>query len=94
LHAQVKLPDVFVHVALASQVLVPVVHSSSSVQVVPSPVKPGLHVHVELPLGQAAFAPQGGQLGFAPPPDPGSPPEPDWPPAPACGLPPAPPVLA
>jgi hypothetical protein len=40
---------VFVHVALASQLSVPAVHSSSSAQVTPSPVYPALHAHVNEP---------------------------------------------
>jgi hypothetical protein len=38
LHAHVKEPGVFVHVAFALQLLIPAVHSFTSVQVTPLPV--------------------------------------------------------
>jgi hypothetical protein len=37
LHAHVNVPEVFVHVAFASQSFVPSAHSSTSVHVLPSP---------------------------------------------------------
>jgi hypothetical protein len=49
LHAHVKLPDVFVHVAFALQLSVFAAHSSTSVQVTPLPVNPLLQAHVKLP---------------------------------------------
>jgi hypothetical protein len=49
LQAQVNAPGVFVQTAFASQLSVPRVHSSASVQVTPLPVYPGLHPQVKLP---------------------------------------------
>ena len=40
-------------VELAPQVAVPALHSSMSVQVLPSPVKPALHAQVKLPTDHA-----------------------------------------
>ena len=55
-------PTVLLQVALASQLSVFAVHSSMSVQVEPSPVKPVLHSQLNPPsvLVQAALAPGGG----------------------------------
>jgi hypothetical protein len=50
LHAHVKEPGVFVQVAFALQLLIPAVHSFTSVQVTPLPVKPALHAHVNEPV--------------------------------------------
>ena len=46
------------HVAFALQLLLPCVHSLTSVQVTPLPLKPGLHAQVKLPavFVQVAFA--------------------------------------
>jgi len=46
----VKLPGVFVHVALALQLSVFAVHSFTSVHVTPLPVNPGLHAQVNPPV--------------------------------------------
>ena len=60
LHAQVKLPDVLVQLALAAQLSEFCVHSSMSLQVTPLPVNPAGHAQVKLPavLVQVAFAAQ------------------------------------
>jgi hypothetical protein len=60
LHAQLKLPAVFVHVAFALQSFVPFVHSLMSVQVVPLPEYPELHAHEKPPavFVHVAFASQ------------------------------------
>jgi hypothetical protein len=49
LHVHVKLPAVFAHVAFALHPPLLVAHSFTSVQVTPSPVKPGLQAHVKDP---------------------------------------------
>ena len=49
MHAQLKLPAVFVHVAFAPQLAPPAVHSLTSAQVTPLPEYPLLHAHVKLP---------------------------------------------
>jgi hypothetical protein len=49
LHAQLKLPAVFVHVAFTLQLFVPFVHSLMSVHVTPLPVYPLLHAQLKLP---------------------------------------------
>jgi hypothetical protein len=58
LHAHVKDPGVFVQVAFAWQLSVLAVHSFTSVQVTPLPVKPVLQAQVKLPrvFRQVAFA--------------------------------------
>jgi hypothetical protein len=59
LHAQVKLPVVFVQAALALQLLPPLgPHSFTSAQLTPLPVYPLLHAQVKLPVVfvQAALA--------------------------------------
>jgi hypothetical protein len=60
LHAHVRDPGVFVHVAWASQPPLLVRHSSMSTQVSPVPVKPGLQAHILEPgvLMHAAFTSQ------------------------------------
>jgi hypothetical protein len=45
----VKLPEVFWQVAWLEQLLVPAVHSFTSLQVTPLPVKPGKHAHWKPP---------------------------------------------
>ena len=49
MHAQVKLPDVLVHVAFGLHPPLFVAHSLMSLHVVPLPVKPVLHAQVKLP---------------------------------------------
>ena len=60
MHAQLKLPGVLVQFALVLQLAVCAAHSSTSVQLVPLPVKPDLQAQLKLPtvLVQVAFGSQ------------------------------------